>query len=150
MGQEHGDGRACAIRECDFRRGAVVAAGAVSALAVENLARRRFGRARTELAAAGLMTAAAIYPLARREARAGLASVRELGSVVAATGLVAAAYRVPPGPLRRAVLGAAWVGHAVFDNVHESGPGGRLPSWYADLCAGYDVAFAGALLRPSR
>ncbi|MGQ0466865.1 MAG: hypothetical protein ACT4QG_16265 [Sporichthyaceae bacterium] len=132
----------------DVKKVAVLAAGAAAAIVVENLARQRFGRARTELAAAGLVTAAAIYPLARREARAGLASARELAGVVAASALVVAAYRTPPGLRRRAVLGAAWVGHAVFDNVHDSGPGGRLPDWYADLCAGYDVAFAGALLRP--
>ncbi|MGQ0847086.1 MAG: hypothetical protein ACT4QF_23455 [Sporichthyaceae bacterium] len=142
---EHGE-----AREIDFGKAAVIAAGAVSALAVENLARQKFGRARTELAAAGLVTAAAIYPLARREARAGLESAREIASVVAAAALVVVAYRTPPGLRRRAVLGAAWVGHAVFDNVHHAGPGGTLPAWYADLCAGYDVAFAGALLRPSR
>jgi hypothetical protein len=131
-------------------RAAALAAGALSAIAVENLARQRFGRARTELAAVGLITAAAIYPLARREARRGTAAARELAGVLAATAAVVAAYRTPPGLRRRAIIGAAWATHAIFDNVHDAGPGGRLPSWYPDLCAGYDVAFAGALLRRNR
>ncbi len=150
MAQELDEDRQCGIRNCDPGKAAALAAGALSAIAVDNLARRHFGRARTELAAAGLITAAAIYPLARKEARAGLAAAREVAGVLAATALVVAAYKAPSGLRRRAILGAAWVGHAVFDNVHDSGPGGRLPSWYPDVCAGYDVAFAGALLRPGR
>lgn len=86
MGEECCAGEHGEAREIDFKKAAVVAAGAVSALVVENLARQKFGRARTELAAAGLVTAAAIYPLARREARAGLASAREVASVVAFAG----------------------------------------------------------------
>lgn len=150
MAQELDEGRSSAAHTVDPMRAAALAAGALSAIAVENLARQKFGRARTELAAAGLITAAAIYPLARKEARKGMAAAREVAGVLAATALVVAAYRTPPGLRRRAVLGAAWAGHAIFDNVHDSGPGGRLPSWYPDVCAGYDVAFAGALLRPGR
>jgi hypothetical protein len=150
MAQEYDEAPQSGIGSIDVKRGAALAAGALSAIAVENLARGKLGRARTELAAAGLITAAAIYPLARREARAGMAAAREVAGVLAATALVVVAYKTPPGLRRRAVLGAAWASHALFDNVHDSGPGGRLPDWYPDVCAGYDLAFAGALLRPGR
>lgn len=150
MEHEHDQAGRCGIQDCDPRRAAALAAGALSAIAVENFARRRFGRARTELAAAGLITAAAVYPLARKEARAGVAAAREVAGVLAAAALVVLAYKTPAGLRRRAVLGAAWAGHALFDNAHDAGPGGRLPSWYPDVCAGYDIAFAGALLRPGK
>jgi hypothetical protein len=42
---------------------------------------------------------------------------------------------------------AAWVGHAVFDRVHERGEASLLPDWYPALCAGYDLGMAAMLGR---
>jgi hypothetical protein len=42
---------------------------------------------------------------------------------------------------------AAWVGHAVFDRVHERGEASSLPRWYPALCAGYDLGMAAMLCR---
>src|SRR4051812_21636280 len=77
-----------AIRAVDV---AAVAVGAASGLAVENLARKLWPNARTELGAAGLLTAAVIYPAARNGSRVSLASAREVAGVAAATTVVAKA-----------------------------------------------------------
>ena len=123
MTQEYDEGRTRGIRNVDLGRAAALAAGALSAVAVDNLARQKFGRARTELAAVGLITAAAIYPLARKEARAGLAAAREVAGVWPPPRW-SSRLQTPPGLRRRAVLGAAWAGHALFDNVHDSSRAG--------------------------
>lgn len=133
-----------AIRAVDV---VAVAAGAASALAVENLTRKLFPNARTQLGAAGLVTAAAIYPATRSGSRVSLASAREVAGVAAATTVVAKA-RGCGAVTARALIAAGWASHALFDAKHETGPGGRLPRWYPALCAGYDLAFAAALLRP--
>jgi hypothetical protein len=134
-------------------RAAALLVGAMSALTVEEFTRRRLGSARVELAALGLITAAAIYPAARREHRTSGPALREAAVVVATTGLALAGRGPVPGPskgvLRRGLIALGWVGHAAFDDKHRATPGSRLPGWYADLCAGYDLAFAASLLRPS-
>ena len=139
-------------RRCQVGRAAAVLVGAVSAVAVEEFTRKRLGGARVELAAAGLITAAAIYPAFRREHRSSGPALREAAVVVAATGLSLAGRGRVPGPKkslgRRGLLALGWVAHAAFDDKHRATPGSRLPGWYADLCAGYDIAFASALLRP--
>lgn len=127
---------------------AAIAVGALSGLAVENSARTLFPQARTGLGSLGLVTAAAIYPAARSGSRTGAASARELAAVATALGLTLAARR-RGGLLARALIAAGWVAHAAFDAQHDAGPEGRLPDWYPALCAGYDLAFAGALLRPA-
>ena len=133
-----------AIRAVDV---VAVAVGAASGLAVENAARRWFPNVRTNLGAAGLVTAAAVYPATRRGSRISLASAREVASVAAATSLVGKAHQ--RGDLTaRSLIAAGWAAHALFDARHQLGPGGRLPRWYPALCAGYDLAFAAALLRP--
>jgi hypothetical protein len=141
-------------RRCQVGRAAAVLVGAVSALAVEEFTRKRLGSARVELAALGLVTAAAIYPAMRREQRTSGPALREAATVVGATALSLAGRGRIPGPrsglLRRGLLAAGWVGHAAFDDKHRATPGSRLPSWYADVCAGYDIAFAASLLRPAR
>jgi hypothetical protein len=134
-----------AIRAVDV---AAVAVGAASGLAVENLTRKLFPTARTELGAAGLITAAAIYPMARGASRVSLASAREVAGVAAATTVVTKA-RGRGAMTARALIAAGWASHALFDAKHDAGPGGRLPRWYPALCAGYDLAFAAALLRPT-
>jgi hypothetical protein len=106
-----------------------------------------------ELAALGLIGAAVIYPAARREHRSSGPALREAAMVVATTGLALAGRGPVPGPrrgvLRRGLLAVGWVGHAAFDDKHRATPGSRLPGWYADLCAGYDIAFGASLLRPA-
>ncbi len=124
-----------------------IAVGAASGWAVEELARKRFPNARADLGAAGLVTAAAVYPATRRGRRLSLAAAREIGSVAAATGVVMKA-RERGGTPARALIAAGWAAHALFDARHDSGSGGGLPRWYPALCAGYDLAFAAALLRP--
>lgn len=137
---------------CPARRTAAIGVGALSGWLVESAARRVVPSMRPELAAVGLVVAAVVYPAARRERRVSKPALGEAAGVVAATALAVAGARFGPGPgpalLRRGLLALGWVGHAMFDVNHEAGPGGRLPSWYPDLCAGYDVAFAAALLRP--
>lgn len=134
-----------AIRAMDV---AAVAVGAASGLAIENASRRFFPQARTHLGAAGLMTAAAIYPATRKGSRVSLASAREVAAVAATTGLISKANQ-RGGMSARALIAAGWAAHALFDAQHDLGPGGRLPRWYPALCAGYDLAFAAALLRPA-
>ncbi|MBA3743970.1 hypothetical protein [Sporichthya sp.] len=135
-----------AIRAADV---VAVAVGAASGLAIENAARKYFPNARTNLGAVGLMTAAAIYPATRSGSRISLASARELGAVAATTGLITKAHQ-RGGMTARALIAAGWAAHALFDAQHDLGSGGRLPRWYPALCAGYDLAFAAALLRPTR
>jgi hypothetical protein len=129
-----------------------IGAGAVTGWLVESATRRVVPALRPELAALGLVVAAAIYPAARRSGRVSAPAAREAAGVAAATGLAVAGSRLGRGPnrpvCRRGLLALGWVGHALFDVNHEAGEGGKLPSWYPDLCAGYDVAFAAALLRP--
>jgi hypothetical protein len=73
--------------------------------------------------------------------------------VAATTGVALAGRGRVPGPKRslgrRGLIAAGWAAHAAFDDKHRATPGSRLPGWYADLCAGYDIAFAGSLLRPA-
>lgn len=133
-----------------------LAVGAASAVAVEQVTMRVLPAHRADLGAVGLITAAGIYPAARRRKWIGMASIRELAGVAAATGLTAASAKAPvrqAGMLsgdggRRAVIAAGWVAHAAFDHFHHAGSGGRLPKWYPALCAGYDIAFAAMLMRP--
>jgi hypothetical protein len=137
---------------CPVKRAVAIGAGALSGWLVESATRRVVPALRPEMAALGLVVAAAIYPAARRSRRASVASGREAAGVAVATGLAVAGSRFGRGPnrvgCRRGLLALGWVGHALFDVNHQAGEGGRLPSWYPDLCAGYDVAFAAALLRP--
>jgi hypothetical protein len=140
------------VEVCPAKRTVALVAGAVAGWAVEEGARRTFRSGRVELAALGLVTAAAIYPAARRGGYLSLAAAREAAAVAATAGLAVVGCRWGPGPqragFRRALIALGWVGHALFDAKHRAGPEGRLPAWYPDLCAGYDVAFAAALLRP--
>lgn len=98
--------------------------------------------------AAGLVGAAAIYPMARarRTATRGVVA-RERLALGATVGVgVAAAARSNSATGRR-IVAAGWAGHALFDAVHDRGSSSRLPAWYPAVCAGYDVALAGLLLR---
>jgi hypothetical protein len=115
---------------------------------MENAARTWLPQARSGMGAAGLVTAAAVYPAARQHGWVSLASARELASVAAAAGLASRAHG-RGGTTARAMIAAGWAAHALFDAKHDAGSGGRLPRWYPALCAGYDLAFAAALLRPA-
>lgn len=109
-----------------LERVANLAAGAALGRVVA-VAGRRLGGARRSLATAGL----------------GAEALALVGAVVAARVVMNGS---PPA---RRVLAVGWVGHSVFDLCIGPSPDSRLPSWYADLCAGYDIAFAAAILRPA-
>jgi hypothetical protein len=97
-------------------------------------------------AGVGLVTAAVIYPAARRDHALSSAYAIE-GAVVAGTSVLAVlAARGSPVTGRR-LLALGWAAHALFDFGQGPSPDSRLPDWYAPVCAGYDFAFAGQLLR---
>jgi hypothetical protein len=102
-------------------------------------------RLRTAGAAAELVTAAAIYPLARRRLTADTAMAREAAGLAATTAVAALSRNLSSKGARR-LLAAAWAGHALFDGVHSTTGGSRLPRWYPAACAGYDVALAARLV----
>lgn len=121
-------------------------AGAALGIASAEPLRRRPGRAPIIAAGAGLVTAAVIYPAARRDH----APTKELaieGAVVGAATVLAviAAGRSPVAGRRLLALG--WAAHALFDFGQGPSADSRLPDWYAPVCAGYDFALAGQLLR---
>jgi hypothetical protein len=128
--------------------GIAVVAGAGLALASDFLTRRRLPAHVVPAAAAGLVTAAVIYPAARvgRAVDADVAR-RERLSVMATSGVLAlAAIRGSSGRVR-SIVASGWLAHAAFDQVHDKGATSRLPEWYPAVCAGYDIAIAGLLLR---
>lgn len=124
--------------------------GAACAVATDAAARRLSPSLKVPAAAVGLVTAAVIYPAARvgRSADRAVAR-REWLAVGATTAVLATASRRDSRTNRaaRAAVATGWVGHAVFDNLHNRGPTSRLPDWYPAVCAGYDVALAALLLR---
>jgi hypothetical protein len=50
------------------------------------------------------------------------------------------------GPRVRRAAAAGWLAHAGFDLLHDRGSGSLLPDWYPAACAGYDAAYAAAVL----
>ena len=96
--------------------------------------------------AVGLPGAAAVYPLARSNRDASAHVVREGLALIGFAALTAVAAR-NEASLGARLLAAGWVGHAVFDLVHDGGPHSRIPPWYPALCAGYDVGVAARLLQ---
>lgn len=124
---------------------ALLAGAALGAVTAEPL-RRTGGRASVVGAGAGLVTAAVIYPAARRDhALSGALGVEAL-VVGGAAALAAVAAQGSPSAGRR-LLALGWAAHALFDFGQGPSHDSRLPDWYAPLCAGYDVAVAGQLLR---
>jgi len=119
--------------------------GLAAALAGDRLMRERLPRYRFAAAAIGLPVAAVIYPLARSERGASAEILREGVALVGFSALSAAAARSNAARGAR-LLAAGWVGHAVFDAVHDGGEHSRIPDWYPGLCAGYDVGVAVRLL----
>jgi hypothetical protein len=118
--------------------------GAVGGWASARLARRRFGDRTEVVAAMTLVPVALIYPLARRSFDDHPAVAREAAGVLAMGALAAVAAR---SPATRPLAVGGWLAHAAFDFAHDRGPGSRLPDWYPAACAGYDTAYAVALLR---
>ncbi len=116
--------------------------GGVLGWASAHAARRLDGRTGVVAAGLGLVGAAVIYPAARRDLGAGLGV--EAGVLLATAALTAAAVRVDSATGRRLVA-AGWASHALFDFAQGPSSDSRLPSWYAPLCAGYDVAYAARL-----
>lgn len=121
-------------------------AGAVLGAASAEPMRRRGGRASVIGAGVALVTAAVIYPAARREHAPSAALLVEGGVVVATSALAAVAAGQSPVAGRR-LLALGWAAHALFDFGQGPSADSRLPDWYAPLCAGFDFAYAGQLLR---
>lgn len=107
---------------------------------------------RTAVAALGLIAAAVMYPVSRQlpaadsagESRLWLPtpSAAEVGAVLAAGVIVAAAAKQPT-PTSRRILAAGWAAHALYDAaVKHDARATRLPAWYAPFCAGADIAIA--------
>lgn len=122
---------------------AALTAGAGFALALDTAVARLIPHRRTATAALGLVAAAAIYPLSRR--RLGM-NAREAVTLAAACAVAAIAARLPTGIASR-LLGVGWIAHALYDAVftHDATIT-RLPTWYAPLCAGADIAMGSRLI----
>ena len=116
-------------------------AGAALGLLTAEPVRRLGGRRGVIGAGVGLVTAAVIYPAARRDHAPSAALAVEAGVVLATTALAAAAAGGSPATGRR-LLALGWASHAIFDFAQGPSEDSRLPAWYADVCAGYDFAFA--------
>ena len=124
-----------------------IAAGAALALGTDVIVRRTTP-SQLLPAAAGLVGAAVIYPAARAgRATPRAVAARERLAVVATAGIAAAAVARSDQVAARRLVAAGWASHALFDAVHERGSTSRLPNWYPAVCAGYDIALAGLLLR---
>jgi hypothetical protein len=122
-------------------KAAALVAGAVLGAATAEPVRRLGGRRGVIAAGAGLVTAAVIYPAARRNHAPSGALAVEAGVVLATTALAALAAGGSPAAGRR-LLALGWASHALFDFAQGPSEDSRLPDWYAEVCAGYDVAFA--------
>ncbi|MCX6396571.1 MAG: hypothetical protein NTV23_08800 [Propionibacteriales bacterium] len=120
--------------------------GAALGLVSAEPLRRAGGRLPVLAAGAGLVTAAVIYPAARREHAPSAGLLVEAAVVVGATAMAAVAAGRSPAAGRR-LLALGWAAHALFDFGQGPSDDSRLPDWYAPVCAGYDFAFAGQLLR---
>lgn len=123
----------------------ILAGAVLGALAAEPM-RRRGGRAQVVAAGLGLVSAAVIYPAARRDHTPSQALVVEAGVVLATTAAAVVAAGQSPRSGRR-LLALGWAAHALFDFGQGPSDDSRLPGWYAPLCAGFDFAYAGQLLR---
>lgn len=121
-------------------------AGAVLGLVSAEPVRRTGGRRGVLGAGIGLVTAAVIYPAARREHAPSAALGVEAGVVLTTAALAVVAAGSSPKVGRR-LLALGWAAHALFDFGQGPSEDSRLPGWYAPVCAGYDFAFAGQLLR---
>jgi hypothetical protein len=122
-------------------------AGAAFAVGTDVLARRASPQQLTP-AAVGLVGAAVVYPAARAGRPASRAvAARENIAVVSTAAVAAAAATRRDRTAARRLVAAGWASHALFDAVHDRGPSSRLPGWYPAVCAGYDLALAGLLLR---
>jgi hypothetical protein len=126
-------------------RAAALAGGAVLGWASAHAVRRLGDRGSVLGAGAALVTAAVIYPAARRDHAPSVTHAVEGAVVVATNALAVLAARSDPRSGRR-LLAAGWAAHALFDFGQGPSADSRLPGWYAPLCAGFDVAYAGRLL----
>jgi hypothetical protein len=127
-------------------KAAALVAGAILGAATAEPVRRLGGRRGVVAAGVGLVTAAVIYPAARRDHAVSPAHVVEGAVVIGASALAVLATKGSPRTGRR-LLAVGWASHALFDFGQGPSADSRLPDWYAEVCAGYDVAFAAQLLR---
>ncbi|MFL6060249.1 MAG: hypothetical protein ACJ72E_03385 [Marmoricola sp.] len=124
---------------------AALAGGAALGWAGAEAVRRLGDRGSVIGAGGALVTAAVIYPAARRDHGLSAAHLVEGGVVAATTGLAVRAARCDARRGRQ-LLAAGWAAHALFDAGFGPSEDSRLPRWYAPLCAGFDLAYAGRLL----
>lgn len=127
------------------KNAASAAVGVATAIAGDVTLRTRLPRQRVALTATQLAMAALVYPLARSRREANAAMIRE-SLALAAFGTLALQAGRGNGAWAGRLLAAGWVGHAVFDSVHDGGEQSQIPDWYPAFCAGYDLAIAARLL----
>jgi hypothetical protein len=118
----------------------------VTGVATDVGLRRHSARVRLTTEAVLLAFAAGIYPAARagRSADKPEDARHEWLTVAAAVALAGATPWLPPTVTRR-LLAAGWAGHAAFDVTHHRGTASRLPAWYPQLCAAYDLTLAASI-----
>jgi hypothetical protein len=123
-----------------------LAVGVVTGMATDVGLRRHSADVRLTTEAVLLAVAAGIYPAARagRSADKPEDARHEWLTVAGAMALAAATPWLPPAATSR-LLAAGWAGHAAFDLTHHRGSASRLPAWYPQLCAAYDLALAAAI-----
>lgn len=121
-----------------------VSAGALAGALTHHTVQR--AKRSEALSALFLVGAVATYLLADPRGESGPARLREVAAVgvTVAVGLVSAGA---PRRTRRRLLAVGWLSHAAFDAVHRRNSSSYLPASYPALCAGFDVAVAGLLMR---
>jgi hypothetical protein len=129
------------------RRVAAIVVGAVFGVLTDVAIQARWPRSRVPASAAILVAAAAAYPLARLGKAESPGGPRREWVALGATVGVFVVSRSSSDRVSFPLTAAAWVGHAVFDGVHERGEASLLPGWYPALCAGYDLGMATMLCR---
>jgi len=126
---------------------AAVAVGAVFGALTDAAIRSRWPNSQVPVSAAILVAAAAIYPLGRRGRAGPPGGPRREWVALGMTAGVFVAARNLSDQISVPLTAAGWVGHAVFDRVHDRGEASLLPGWYPAACAGYDLGMAAMLCR---
>jgi hypothetical protein len=126
---------------------AAVAGGAFAGAVTHQTVRR--AKRPEAVSALFLVGAAATYLLADPRGVSGAARTREVAAVGATVAMGLVSGMVPRRTSRR-LLAAGWLSHAAFDAVHRRNDSSHLPGSYPAVCAGFDVAVAGLLMRDSR
>jgi hypothetical protein len=136
------------VRTRDVAKDLVAAAAGLGAAVGFDQALTRYSPGRRVTShAIGLAVAGGVYPALRVREHGRARGVRELVAF-ALFGAVGAAGAVRGGSTAAVpVLAAAWVSHALFDVLHDTGRHSRVPRWYPAACLGYDLGVAALLVR---